>query len=129
MMADLVIGHLQHLIAGLQERPAAELSQPLDADQQPFLLDGNWGHTDSACVLEADLPEMVTANRGWQWVDEGKTREQHKRGYVSVTPGSQLALMVCLPPIYRSFLGARVRLSRRLGSRRGSQQQLVMEIA
>lgn len=95
-MADLVIGHLQHLTAGLQELHPSASSQSLDAlsGRQPFLLGGNWGHTHSACILENDFPSLVAVNRGWQWVDEGKTRQQHKRGFVSLTPGSQLKIRV-----------------------------------
>ena len=66
MMADIVIGHLQHLTAGLQEQPPIATNAKLDAladrqpfHRQPFLFEGNWGHTHTACVLEQDLPALV----------------------------------------------------------------------
>ena len=57
----MVIGHLQHLTAGLQEQPPTATNAKLDAlaDKQPFLFEGNWGHTHTACVLEQDLPALV----------------------------------------------------------------------
>ena len=96
MMADLVIGYLQHLSGGLQDMAAAAANSRLDAmaDQQPFLLGGNWGHTHTACILEGDFPALVSRADGWFWADEGRTRKQHKWGFISLTPGNTLDIQV-----------------------------------
>ena len=65
MMADLVIGHLQRFIAGIQGEVTlkSKMRSGTLVDQQPFLLEGNWGHTSTACVLEKDFPSLVQHNK------------------------------------------------------------------
>ena len=57
----MVIGHLQALPGRPQEQPPTATNSKLNAlaDRQPFLFEGNWGHTHTACVLEQDLPALV----------------------------------------------------------------------
>lgn len=101
MMADLVIGYLQHLAGSLQDALATTKNSRVEAmaDRQPFLLEGNWGHTHTACVMEEDFPALVSRVEGWAWADEGKTRKQHKWGYISLTPGNTLDILVCCFPV------------------------------
>ena len=65
MMADLVIGHLQRFIAGSRREVALRRDSQAEArfNQQPFLLQGNWGHTSTACVLEDDFPSLVQRSK------------------------------------------------------------------
>ena len=65
MMADLVIGHLQRFIAGVRGEGAlkSELRSSPSANQQPFLLERNWGHTSTACILEKEFPGLVQQNK------------------------------------------------------------------
>ena len=45
---------------------------------------------------------MLCVLQGWQWTDEGKTRQQHKRGYISLQPGAQLNIQVMLTRVLMS---------------------------
>lgn len=64
-MADLVIGHLQRFTARLHGAPQQKADSRRQAllDQQPFLLEMNWGHTHTACVLEDDFPQLVKRSK------------------------------------------------------------------
>jgi len=65
MMADLVIGWLHWLVAGLQKEAPTQTNKRLEAwgDRQPFLLEGNWGHTHTACILEEDIQSQIVRNQ------------------------------------------------------------------
>jgi hypothetical protein len=65
MMADLVIGWLQWLVTGIQKEAPTQTNKRLEAwaDRQPFLLEGNWGHTHTACILEEDIQRQVVRNQ------------------------------------------------------------------
>ena len=43
---------------------------------------------------ELTLSSCSCVLQGWQWLDEGKTRQQHKWGYISLDPGAQLDIQV-----------------------------------
>ena len=65
MMADLVIGHLQRFTARLRGDTKARSSNLTEAlmDKQPFLLEKNWGHTFTSCILEDEFPQLVQRNK------------------------------------------------------------------
>lgn len=101
MMADLVIGHLQQLAGDLLSVKGSLPKEGTPA-VPAFLLDGNWGHLHSACVLENELPSLVLSANGWNWTDEGRTKQQHKWGYISRQNATKLELQVSctFPPCY-----------------------------
>ena len=64
MMADLVIGHLQRFVARLgKDTRLQHSSLNTLSDKQPFLLESNWGHTLTSCILEDDFPKLVQRNK------------------------------------------------------------------
>lgn len=64
-MADLVIGHLQGYASTMQSHPRITANPETAAltDKLPLLLEGNWVHNQTACILEEDFPKLATHNK------------------------------------------------------------------
>ena len=64
-MADLVIGHLRWHATSAQAYSTLEPDPHLEplTGKLPFLLEGNWGHNHTACILEEVFPTVVNRNK------------------------------------------------------------------
>ena len=58
-MADLMIGFLWEAML----KTHVQEDRPQVKQLKPFLLEGNWGHTATACTLEATIQSLVKINK------------------------------------------------------------------
>ncbi|CAL5221891.1 g4156 [Coccomyxa viridis] len=96
-MADLIIGYLQnvalHVIDHMRVTELLHEEAVHEALHMP-MFDDNWENHASRCQMDFEFKSLVSEDKGWQWVNEGKSPDRPKWGLVSETEGDSLAVQV-----------------------------------
>ncbi|EIE19265.1 hypothetical protein COCSUDRAFT_58561 [Coccomyxa subellipsoidea C-169] len=97
-MADLIIGYFQNIALHALDHPSDGValqheSAVREALPEPMFKD-NWETHASHCRVDANFKALVGQAQDWRWVNEGKSPERPKWGYVTEKEGDSLTVRV-----------------------------------
>ncbi|CAL8468221.1 g7760 [Coccomyxa elongata] len=99
-MADLIIGYFQNIALHMVDQAsdggggALQHEGPvMEALPEPMFVGNSEAHA-SHCRMDEDFRALVSSEQGWRWVNEGKSPERPKWGFVTEREGDSLTVRV-----------------------------------
>lgn len=82
-------------LASIQARPVTPEEEQEQLGELPVpMLEGNWKSASDSCLVGEKLTDAVVEASGWEYLDESRTHNARKLGYIANASGSVLKVRI-----------------------------------